>query len=78
MTKELSRADKILDLAEKSVFYKKGNGSGFYRISYTDMSEGYFQVLDEDSGEEYRIEPDEVVNDDVFFPTTEVEVSSIL
>jgi hypothetical protein len=63
-------ADKILVLAEQSVFYK--NDEGVYRIEYTDMSEGYFQVLDENSGEEYKIEPNDVKLSDSFFKTIEV------
>ncbi len=69
-------ADKILVLAEQSVFYK--NNDGFYRIEWTDMSEGYFQVIDEDTGEEYRIYPEDVELSDVFFKTVEVAAREVL
>lgn len=50
--------DKIADLAENSMFFKQGGL--FLRIEYCDMDEGYMQLLDEDRGEEYRVNFDEV------------------
>ena len=71
-----AEVDKILDLAESSVFYK--NSDGVFRIQYTDMSEGWFEVIDEDSGEEYRINPEDVKVTDAFYKTVKVPVSEIL
>lgn len=72
----MDRADKILNMAENSVFYR--NNDGVYRIEWADMDEGYFQVIDEDAGEEYRIEPKDVKDTDVFYKTVRVSVSQLL
>lgn len=72
----LDTADKILILAENSVFYR--NSDGVFRIQWTDMDEGYFQVIDEDSGEEYSIYPEDIKVTDTFYKTVEVSVSEIL
>lgn len=68
--------DRILVLAEQSVFYK--NDDGVYRIEYTDLIEGFFQVLDENTGEEYRIEADDVKLSDVFYKTVPVTAREVL
>lgn len=71
-----AEVDKILELAESSVFYR--NSDGVFRIQWTDMDEGYFQVIDEDSGEEYSIYPEDIKVTDAFYKTVEVSVSEIL
>jgi hypothetical protein len=48
----------IADIAELAAFYR--NNEGWYRMMYTDLEEGFFQCLNEDTGEEYRIEFSEV------------------
>lgn len=45
-------AQQIADAAERSCFYVTPDGL-WLRILYCDMDDGYFQGLDEDSGEEY-------------------------
>ena len=58
--------DQIANAAEKACFYVTPEGL-WLRVQYCDMDEGYLQGLDEDSGEEYRIEFDDLVSEDVHF-----------
>lgn len=72
----MDMTDMILELAQQSVFYK--NNDGVYRIEHTCMSEGYFQVIDENTGEEYNIFPEDVAPEDSFFKTVEVTVKDLV
>jgi len=67
--------DKILNLAQSAIFYE--NSDGVFRIEYTDMDDGYFQVIDEDSGEEYRINPEDVKSSDIFIIPIKVSASTL-
>lgn len=76
----MDRIDKILTLASESVFYTDGEGT--YRINYTSFGDGseegedvYFDVVDEDTGEEFRVFPEDVCNGDIFHKTISVVVS---
>lgn len=71
-----AEVDKILELAESSVFYK--NSDGVFRIQYTDMSDGFFAVIDEETEEESNIYPEDVKVADAFYKTVMVPVSEIL
>jgi len=54
---------EIADIAERAAFYRiirDNDEMKWYRMMYTDLEEGFFQCLDEDTGEEYRIEFSEV------------------
>ena len=53
--------DQIADAAEGACFYVTPKGQ-WLRVQYCDMDEGYFQVLDEDSGEEYNFYFQEMVD----------------
>ena len=70
---ELTREEKILNPAQDSAFYR--NEDGVYRIQYTCFEEdGYFNVQDENTWEEYRIDPADVKDTDSFFVVTEKKV----
>ena len=58
--------DQIADAAEKACFYVTTAGL-WLRMDFCDMDEGYFQAHDEESFEEYRIEFEELVDEDVHF-----------
>lgn len=58
--------DQIAAAAELACFYVTPAGL-WLRMQYTDPDEGYFMAMDEDSGEDYRIEFAELVDDDVEF-----------
>jgi hypothetical protein len=51
--------DEIADIAELSCFYVMPDGL-WLRIDYTNLDEGYIGCHDEDSGEEYAIDFDEI------------------
>lgn len=71
-----AEVDKILELAESSVFYK--NSDGVFRIQYTDITDGFFAVIDEETEEESNIYPEDVKVTDAFYKTVMVPVSEIL
>lgn len=54
--------DQIADAAEGACFYVTPDGQ-WLRVLYCEMDEGYFQALDEDSGEEYNFYFQEMVNE---------------
>lgn len=58
--------DQIADAAEKACFYVTPEKL-WLRMQYTDLDEGYFMAMDEDSGEDYRFEFEELVDEDVHF-----------
>ena len=58
--------EQIGKAAELACFYVTPAGL-WRRMDYTQLEEGTFGCHDEDSGEEYVIEFDELVNDDVHF-----------
>lgn len=84
----MNRVDKILELASESVFYRTNKDGEVYRINYTDFGDGveftelededrddfFFDVVDENTGEEYRIFPENVSDEDSFYKTIEVKV----
>ena len=55
--------DQIADAAEGACFYVTPENL-WLRVLYCDMDEGYLQGLDEDSGEEYRIEFSDIAEED--------------
>jgi len=56
--------DKIIDLAQNSAFYK--DAERMYRIQYTNATDACFNVLDEETGEEYEIMTCDVTPADSF------------
>lgn len=77
----MDRIDKILELAAQSVFYQDST-SAVFRINYTSFGDGneegkdvYFDVVDEETGEEFRVFPEDVCDGDVFYQTVPVIVS---
>ena len=52
--------EQIAQAAEEACFYVTPEGL-WLRMQYTSIDEGYFYALDEDSGEEYRIEFDDML-----------------
>lgn len=65
MTKEELRIAKLIHLASESAFYR--NEDGMFRMQTTDIEVGHFLVLDEDSGEEYWVEAEDVKDSDCFY-----------
>jgi hypothetical protein len=55
--------DQIAVAAELSCFYVTPEDL-WLRMLYTDLDEGYFQALDEDSGEEYTFTFEEVAKEE--------------
>jgi hypothetical protein len=54
--------DQIADAVEGACFYVTPQGL-WLRVLYVELDEGYFQALDEDSGEEYNFYFEEMVAD---------------
>lgn len=88
----MDRISKILELASESVFYRNRDGE-VYRINYTDFGDGveltevgeyedregfFFDVVDENTGEEYRIFPENMSDEDSFYKTIEVKVKDVI
>jgi hypothetical protein len=62
----LYTVEQIAKVAEQACFYVTPEGL-WLRMQYTDLDEGYFMAMDEDSGEDYRIEFADLVYDEVHF-----------
>ncbi len=67
--------DQVADIAQRACFYITPSGA-WLRIDYCDLDEGYFQVHDEESGEEYRIEFMDVtfLDQECFYALTKIEL----
>ncbi len=52
---------QISDAAELACFYVTEDGL-WLRMQFTDLDEGYFCAMDEDTGEDYRIEFEELLD----------------
>lgn len=52
--------DQIADAAQGACFYLTPGGH-WLRVLYCEMDEGYFQAMDEDTGEEYNFYFEEMV-----------------
>lgn len=55
--------DQVANMAEGACFYVTPDGL-WLRMLYCEMNEGYFQALDEESYEEYRIEFEDVAQEE--------------
>ena len=58
--------DQIADAAEGACFYVMPDGL-WLRMQYCNMDEGSFNAADEDSGEDYSFNFEDLVDEDVHF-----------
>ncbi len=68
----MSKLDKLKDAAERACFYVSPAGV-WYRMLYTE--DDYFQVRDEDSGEEYQYDFAELESDPHFEELVRIVIS---
>jgi hypothetical protein len=57
---------QISDAAEGACFYVTPNGQ-WLRMQYTEVSEGHFVAMDEESGEDYTFRFEDMVDEPVHF-----------
>lgn len=66
--------EQIMGLAWDASFYRDENGDMF-RMNYTDPEEQRFEVLDEDTGEEFWVAAEEVTDSCRFYRLVDVELN---